>query len=79
MNSKFNVQLVNGIPEVPFPSDIIPLYEWLPSLIDDILIDPLADTVYACWLIDILLVSIIYIVLYILAEREGSRKPKCDP
>ena len=79
MNSKFNVQLVNGIPEVPFPSDIIPLYEWLPSLIDDILIDPLADTVYASWLIDILLVSIIYIVLYILAEREGSRKPKCDP
>ena len=64
------------------PSEIIPYYDWLSSLIDDTLIDQLADTVYdkSCLLVvDIVLVSVIYIVLYILAKSEGSCKPKGDP
>ena len=51
----------------PFPSDIIGWYDWLQSLIDDILIDdPVADTFYdRCrLLVDSLLVSCILFYIF---------------
>ena len=53
----------------PFASDINAWYDWWLRLIDDILIDLVADTVYdkRYLLLDILLVS--HILLYILAGR----------
>ena len=55
--------------EGPFLSVIVAGYDLLPSLIDDILIDPVSDTMNMCWLlIDILLAS--YMLFYLFKQKE---------